>query len=196
MLALYDPIGRQLFDNFVKYSKRHLRNINDIPLNRARYNYNDTVYSWVEMFDPEFGNTGQGRFNFFGQNVLYMSESKDNAIYEVKFHCEQKNANNLPKYIDVVSTKLIEKCELLDISMLDCPVFNICHNNASMEKKKIETAYYFPNFIAECCRHYKILGIIFLSSHNSTIKNYVFFENLHSWFEENHNVLHLEYNKA
>ncbi len=182
MLALEDPAGtgRKILDairNMVPQAETHIQATlyrarkmkrlageKDLPLTEIPHR----LLSLEEMYGPPTGISGQGRFNFTGQSVMYTCDNEDATLYEIRAGVDE--------FGTIYQFHIDHKFTMLDMTD-DHPLFAHCMHKVENESSphKVRREYFLPNFIAECCRFVGIDVIRYRSVQHENTINYVFF---------------------
>jgi hypothetical protein len=159
-LAYYNKTGQQILTELENLAANALEEISDVALYRGRLwkDNQEMDYTVGDMWQPPFGIPQMGRFNPPGASYLYLSDSVQTAVSELK--------DNGYRY-SIMETCLTGKTSILDISKQNCYIFELCHKqktgNAANSKE-----YLIPNYIAQCCafleKGKRIEGIKYKSS--------------------------------
>jgi len=171
LLGMHHEIGKKIFRGITNLESKELHN--KTILYRARKNESEIPFVKKEMFAPPYGMPHQQRFNTHGYNVLYMTDKELAASEEINSDCK----------INMFKVKLLENCNMLDITKQDCALFEFCHKDATRSHSNIENAYLVPGFFACCCIYHKITGVIYKNTKVENAKNYVFFNYNENWFD-------------
>jgi RES domain-containing protein len=159
-LAYFHKTGQQILTELENLAVNALEEISDVVLYRGRLwvDNQGMDYTVGEMWQPPFGNPGMERFNPVGISYLYLSDSAQTAVSELK---------DTGRRYSIMESYLTRKTSILDISKQNCYIFELCHKqktgNAANSKE-----YLIPNYIAQCCafleKGRKIEGIKYKSS--------------------------------
>jgi hypothetical protein len=170
-LAYQHKIGQQILTELENLAANALEEISDIVLYRGRLwkDKQEMDYTFGEMWQPPYGNPEMERFNPVGISYLYLSDSSQTTVSELK---------DTGRQYSIMEACLTRKTSILDISKQNCYIFELCH------KQKTGSAanpreYLIPNYIAQCCafleKGRKIEGIKYKSSRVENGYCYVFF---------------------
>lgn len=165
MMGTAHTVGKEILNNLKTY-ENHVDL--DLTLFRARKRETSVDRPFVikELFNPSYGIPSQGRYNFHGISHLYLCDSLEGALAEVR---TQPN-----EIVDVPEFRLLKRINLLDVTEKDCALFNYCgfENKSNLN---IKPEYLIPNFLSQCCKLSGIEGIKYLSDKYQDAENYVFF---------------------
>jgi RES domain-containing protein len=175
LLGYKHKVGEQIFSELEAIPLDSLELLSNAILYRGRlWEKDQTIdYPIPEIWNPPFGTPVAGRFNTHGISYLYMSDSAQTVVSELKGE---------GKYT-VMSARLTKDVYVLDISQSTCYIFELC-NKQKTGNTANPKEYLVPNYIAQCCAYIeiysdkKINGIKYKSSLFDGGECYVFF-NLH-----------------
>ncbi|MDR0557269.1 MAG: RES domain-containing protein, partial [Treponema sp.] len=142
-LAYHHKTGQQILTELENLASNVLEEISDVVLYRGRLwtDKQGMDYTTSEMWQPPFGIPEMGRFNPVGASYLYLSDSEQTAVSELK---------DTGRPYSIMEISLTQKTSILDISKQNCYIFELCHKqktgNAANSKE-----YLVPNYIAQCC---------------------------------------------
>ncbi|WP_113671178.1 RES family NAD+ phosphorylase [Vallitalea guaymasensis] len=165
MIGTAHPVGKEILNSLKSYE-----NYVDLDLTlfraRKREASMDRPFVIKELFNPSYGIANQGRYNFHGISNLYLCDSLEGALSEVRAQP--------PETIDIPEFRLSKRVNLLDVTEKDCALFNYCgfENKSNLN---IKPEYLIPNFLSQCCKLSGIEGIKYLSDKHEDAENYVFF---------------------
>lgn len=154
--AYKHPVGEKIIQIIEKWD--NFIDLDDITYYHARkIDKGQECFLEQDMMKAPNNVTSQGRYNHVGKSCYYICETKDGAINEVLKHCDDKNAR-----IQVIGLRPIKKARIIDLSQ-EIKGTNKFIEHIRLEAKndggKVEKNYLLPNFVASCCREYKIDGI-------------------------------------
>jgi hypothetical protein len=188
-LAYYHKTGQQILTELENLAANALEEISDVVLYRGRLweNNQGMDYTPGEMWQPPFRIPETGRFNPSGTSYLYLSDSVQTAVSELK---------DTGRRYSIMEIYLTRKTSILDISKQNCYIFELCHKqktgNAVNPKE-----YLIPNYIAQCCaflgKGRKIEGIKYKSSMAKNGYCYVLFNKYRDSFGDE-KIIDLEEN--
>ncbi len=167
MLGAKHKIGKKIYNAIMK---SRIEKINSIRLFRVRKSTDvkQIPYTRNEMFEPQYKSPKQNRFSMIGLNPLYLSDSLETALTEIGIRQDSKYTT--------LELELKNEMNMLNIVNEEVPLFDFCHKRSEDNTAHLSIEYLFPNFIADCTKECAFDGIIYRSIHNSTTRNYVFFE--------------------
>lgn len=167
-LGALHPLGKEIVENIHKLSKDPLHKVQWF---RARRVENSNVLCTDDMLppDPMCVAIPEGRYNHFGQQAFYLSDSKESAAREI-----------LGKTGGLAWVQEFELKNIVDIANLckdfiDDPniselLFGLAYTNVLAQPvERIigwKPQYFVPRFIADCLKHSGYRGIIFRSPHH------------------------------
>ncbi|MDZ5713553.1 RES family NAD+ phosphorylase [Jeotgalibacillus haloalkalitolerans] len=130
MLGMFHEVGKEIFEWL---STENSTTIKGLTVYRARPKEtdNEPPFLFEELFIAPYGVPGNGRFNFMGHNHLYLSESLEVAIKEVR------NSNKPDYGFGSLQLKLIKEVNLLDLtSILEAPIYQYTQHPVTSNQKK------------------------------------------------------------
>lgn len=167
-LGLLHSLGKEIAKDINKLSREPLGTAKWF---RARQVENSKLLGRDDLFppDPTAVAIPEGRYNHFGQQVFYLSDTKENAAREIL-----GKAGGLAWVQEFTLSHIVDIANLckyfIDKSAISELLFGLAYTNVLA--KPVERTlgwkpeYFVPRFIADSLRHAGYKGIIFRSPHH------------------------------
>lgn len=162
MLAIAHPVGKTISEIIQQ------RNIDGFTilkqgtvLYRARIRNtvkNPESFGHEHLWAPSLGVPGQGRFNPPGIPVLYLADSPETALREVRFTRKSKR-----RVADVGVFVMVRDLPVWDLRETDLGEFVSVLSRGNTTTKP---EYFFANFLAQCCTNSGVFGVLYGSVEN------------------------------
>jgi hypothetical protein len=167
-LGLKHPIGRRIASSLTKFPTAILEKG---TWWRARKAQGKRIFSKKDLFAPPPKLArAEGRFNHFGQVVLYLASTRDASITEALngarsgyVWCQSFELPDVPGILDLLRPEWYNEASLPVLAMgLVDKLPTLVPDDASPWKPE----YFVPRFIADCAREAGLAGIRFSSRHH------------------------------
>ncbi|MCW5799984.1 MAG: RES family NAD+ phosphorylase [Nitrospira sp.] len=167
-LGALHPLGKEIVTNINKLSKDPL---DKVQWFRARRVENSNLLDTEHMLPPNpmLVAIPEGRYNHFGQQVFYLSDTKESAAREIL------GKTGGLAWVQEFALKNITDIANLCKHLIDDPniselLFGLAYTNVLAQPvERIigwKPQYFVPRFIADCLKHAGYKGIIFRSPHH------------------------------
>jgi hypothetical protein len=165
MIGFKHPVGQSLHELFSKiYSNGDYLIYEEGELFRGRTRSIGTKpYESSQMWNPPFGVSSHGRYNFVGISVLYLTDNKDYIPYEVNLTHSQE--------LDIATVKIKKPLIILDLSKL-MGGFGRYLSQSSNSINALKLEYLLTNYISECCKDIGFHGIKYKGVKEGNYYNY------------------------
>lgn len=178
-LALKNKFARRIAREF---SEKKLKSTNiDGKWYRARVVSESKIYGFDDLHVPQIGIPNEGRYNYAGQNFLYLARDERTAITEV-LKSDQPALVWVQEYENVKIDNVLDlRSDWDDLGINESDIitallaFGILEQKVDENKRNYKPEYYITKFISDLARNEGYTGIIY----NSTIaysENVVIFD--------------------
>lgn len=166
MLLNEHPVGQKIFE--------YTKNLRPVKLKGSLYLYRmrtsneeNRIFSHEEMLKPPYGISQGGRFDQYGNSVLYTTNSLEISMLETY------SQSNSHKYYIARKLEYDNTLKIVDLTSenewIDCLL--------RKKKSKQGEEYIIPRFVAQCLKYNRFEGFIVDSIHaKKDEKNYIFFD--------------------
>ncbi len=155
MLGLEHEVGKIIYDKILNKDVQGIvfLSCGQIMYRARKRNAINRLVPYVEneLWAPPVGMPGHGRYNPAGVQVLYLGDSVQTCLDEIKL-----DAKDQDEVAELAEFLLLKNVEVWDVTGLD---INELLSIPTMNNRTISREYLLPNFLAQCCTKAKINGI-------------------------------------
>lgn len=172
MLLNEHPVGQKIFE--------YTKTLRPVKLKEALYLYRigtsnerNPFFSHKEMLKPPYGISQGGRFDQYGNSVLYITNSLEISMLETY------SQSNSHKYYIARKLEYDNTLKIADLTSENKWIDYLLRKKKSKQGEE----YIMPRFVAQCLKYNGFEGFIVNSIHSKKgEKNYVFFDYKNSDF--------------
>lgn len=166
MLLNEHEVGEKIF-NYTK-SLKAIDLSEELYLYRMRTSEKlDILYSHEEMLKPPYGISEGGRYDQYGNSVLYTTDSLEISMLETY------SKNNGNQFYIARKLKYKNTLKLADLTEENEWIDTLLRKKESKQAEE----YIIPRFVAQCLKYNEFDGFIVKSIHSrNNEKNYIFFD--------------------
>ncbi len=181
-LALNNPVAKAIHKE-ISNSKVPECTIENVTVYRCRMPEGNKTFSFKEIHAPEVGISNAGRYNHFGQSVLYVSSYPETAVTEVSGESKGDIKIWMQKYTIKKIGKILDLTSDWEGFLKLSTIFTAIINNRILEQTSPgntstwKPEYLFTIFISDCAKSCGYNGIKYPAI-KGVGENYVFFDPL------------------
>lgn len=172
MLLNKHEVGEKIFN----YTKR----LKAVDLSKEIYLYRmrtsekeNALFSHEEMLKPPYGISEGGRYDQYGNSVLYTTDSLKISMLETY------SKNNGNKFYIARKFKYMDTLKLADLTEENEWIDTLLRKKESKQAEE----YIIPRYVAQCLKYNEFDGFIVRSIHSrNDEKNYIFFDYMYNNF--------------